>query len=55
MADDCKKKNKKLSFDKLKDLKVELNYYMNSFKNNLIINENIINYIVQPIKDTNYL
>ena len=55
MADDCKDKNKKLSFGKLKDLTEELNYYMSSIKDNLIMNENIINYIVKPIKDPNYL
>ena len=47
--------SKNISFEKLKELTEELNYYMNKVKDDLIMNENIINYIVQPIKDPNYL
>ena len=49
------KKSKKVSLDQLKIITEELNYYMSSIKDNLIMNENIINYIVKPIKDPNYL
>ena len=55
LAANCKDKSKKLSFEQLKELTEELNYYMKSVKDDLIMNENIINYIVQPIKDPNYL
>ena len=46
--------NNKLSLNKLNEVTKELNYY-NSLKDNLTMSENIINYIVQPIKDPNYL
>ena len=55
LASSSKDSNKKISFEKLKELTEELNYYMNKVKDDLIMNENIINYIVQPIKDPNYL
>jgi len=55
VAQASKESNKKLSIDKLKELTQELNYYMTSIKDNLIMNENIINYIVQPLRDPNYL
>ena len=55
IAQASKESNKKLSIDKLKELTQELNYYMTSIKDNLIMNENIINYIVQPLRDPNYL
>ena len=50
-----KDKNKKLSIEKQKELTEEINYYIKSIKDDLTMNENIINYIVQPIKDPNYL
>ena len=55
LASSSKDSSKKISFEKLKELTEELNYYMNKVKDDLIMNENIINYIVQPIKDPNYL
>jgi len=55
IAQASKESNKKLSIDKLKELTQELNYYMTSIKDNLIMNENIINYIVQPLRDPNYI
>ena len=55
VAASSKDQNKKISFEKLKELTEELNYYMNKVKDDLIMNENIINYIIQPIKDPNYL
>ena len=55
VAQASKESNKKLSIDKLKELTQELNYYMTSIKDNLIMNENIINYIVQPLRDPNYI
>ena len=55
LASTSKDTNKRLSIDKLKELTEELNYFMTSIKDNLIRNENIINYIVQPLKDPNYL
>ena len=55
LAASSKDQNKKISFEKLKELTEELNYYMNKVKDDLIMNENIINYIIQPIKDPNYL
>ena len=49
------KESNKISIEKLKEITEEFNYYMNKVKDDLIMNENIINYIVQPIKDPNYL
>ena len=46
--------SKKISLDKLKSLTEELNYFMNSVKDNLIMNENLINYIIKPLMDPNY-
>ena len=55
LADESQDKTKKLSFDKIKHLTEELNYYISSIRDNLTMNENIINYIVKPIRDSNYL
>ena len=55
LAQSNKDSNKRLSIDKLKELTEELNYYMTSVKNELIMNENIINHIVEPLKNPNYL
>ena len=55
LAATSKDKTKKISLPKLRELTEELNYYMNTIKDNLIMNENIINYIVQPLKSPNYL
>ena len=46
--------SKKISLDKLKSLTEELNYFMNSVKDNLIMNENLINHIIKPLMDPNY-
>ena len=55
LASQNKESNKSISLNKLKELTEEINYFMSSIKDNLIMNENIINHIVQPIKDPNYL
>ena len=55
LASKSKDSSKKLTIDKLRELTEELNYYISKIKDNLIMNENIINYIVQPLKDSNYL
>ena len=47
--------SKKLSLDKIRELTEEINYYMSSIKDNLIMNENIINYIIQPLRKGDYL
>jgi hypothetical protein len=46
--------SKKISLEKLKSLTEELNYFMNSVKDNLIMNENLINHIIKPLMDPNY-
>ena len=48
-------KDKKISIDRIREITEELKYYMSSIKDSLIMNENIINYIVQPLTDPNYL
>lgn len=55
LATQSKDTSKKISIEKLRELTEELNYYMNSIKDNLIMNENIINYIIEPLKNSNYL
>ena len=55
LASKSKDSSKKLTIDKLRELTEEINYYITTIKDNLIMNENIINYIVQPLKDSNYL
>ena len=55
IAEESKDKSKSISLDKLKNFTEEFNYYMTNIKNHLIMNENIINHIVKPIKDPNYL
>ena len=55
LASKCKDSSKKISINKLKELTEDINYYMSKIKDNLIMNENIINYIVQPLRDPNYL
>ena len=47
---------KKLSIEKIREITEELNYYMSTIKDNLIMNENIINHIAEPLrKDPNFL
>ena len=55
LASKSKDSSKKLTIDKLRELTEEINYYISTIKDNLIMNENIINYIVQPLKDSNFL
>ena len=55
LAIKTKDTSKKISIENLRQITEELNYYMKSIKDNLIMNENIINHIVQPLKDPNYL
>jgi hypothetical protein len=50
-----KSKDKNISLGKLRELTEELNYYMTKIKENLIMNENILNYIIQPLTESNYL
>ena len=48
-------KDKNISIGKLRELTEELNYYMTKIKENLIMNENILNFIIQPLTEPNYL
>ena len=50
-----KSKDKNISLGKLREFTEELNYYMTKIKENLIMNENILNYITQPLTDPNYI
>ena len=45
------KNSKKLSPSQLKNFTEELHYFMGSFKNDLIMNENLIKYVIEPLLD----
>ena len=55
LASQSKDNSKKLSLEKIREFTEELNYYMTTIKDNLIMNENIINHIIKPLRDPNYL
>ena len=54
LVNKSKDTSKKLSIDAIREITEELNYYMSTIKDNLIMNENIINHIIQPLRDPNY-
>ena len=47
--------DKKISLEDFRKLTEEINYYIKNRKDNLIMCENIINHVVQPLKSPNYL
>ena len=54
LAEKNRDTSKKMSLDTIREITEEINYYMASVKDNLIMNENIINHVVEPLKNPNY-
>ena len=54
LAKKSKESSQKASLDQLKKITEELNYYMSSIKDDLIMNDNLINHIIKPLRDPNY-
>ena len=50
-----KTKKNKTSMSELHELTGEINYYLNNIRDPLIMNENIINYITQSLKEPNHV
>jgi len=50
-----KTKKNKMSMSELHELTGEINYYLNNIRDPLIMNENIINYITQSLKEPNHV
>ena len=48
-------KNSKLSATELKNMTEELQYFMNNIKKDLIMNENLINFVIEPLIDKEHL
>ena len=55
LATKSKDSKKKIPLEQIKEISEELNYYLKTIKDDLIMNENIINHIVQPLRDPNFL
>ena len=55
LAGESKDAKKKLTITQLREFTEELNYYMTKIKDSLIMNENILNNSVEPLKNPNYL
>ena len=55
LAGESKDAKKKLTLTQLREFTEELNYYMTKIKDSLIMNENIINNSIEPLKNPNYL
>lgn len=55
LAGESKDSKKKLTITQLKEYTEELNYYMTKIKDNLIMNENILNNSIEPLTQPNYL
>lgn len=55
LAGESKDSKKKLTITQLREYTEELNYYMTKIKDNLIMNENILNNSIEPLTQPNYL
>ena len=49
-----KNKDKNMTTSQLRELTEDMNYFMKHVKNDLLMNEGIINFIIQPLQDKNY-
>ena len=55
IVDKNKSKKNNMSMEDLRNLTSEINNYMTNIRENLIMNENIINHITQSLQEPNYL
>ena len=49
------KNSSKLTTSELKDMTEELKYFMSNFKNELVMNENLMNFVIEPLIDKEHL
>ena len=55
MAEKNKKNKNNMTMEDLRNFTSEINYYMTNVRESLIMNENIINYITQSLREPNHL